>query len=159
MKGVIAMANLFPTDNMVLPLDNVRPNNPVGYKQSIDFDDDLGDLARDGTFKVKTASGIEAYKQWCINCMQTERFALSSYSSDFGINTRPVRNLPDRSSKEIYLKNEITNALMADDYKRTKSVSDFVFDWFAPDAVRITVTVVGVDNAKIDISTTISPQR
>lgn len=151
------MASLFPTSNNgSLTLDNVRQTTPIGYKRSIKFDDDLGDFVRDGQHRLIAASGIEAWKQWCINCLSTERYSLSaSYSSDFAINTKLVFALPDQSSKEIMLQKEITEALKADDYKRTKDVTNFEFEWFAPDAVNVSMTIVGIDNAEIDIKVTI----
>lgn len=147
------MANLFPTlNNNVMPLDNIKKNTPVGYKRSMKFDDEQGDFVRDGQHRIIAASGVEAWKQWCINCLSTERNSLPSYSSDFGINLKLMRALPDKESKEVFLQKEIPEALMADDYKRTKSVSDFEFNWFAPDAVEISMTIMGIDNAEIDIT-------
>lgn len=147
------MASLFPTvNNNVLPLDNIKKDIPVGYKRSIKFDDEQGDFVRDGQHRLVAASGIEAWKQWCVNCLSTERYSLASYSSDFAINTKLVFALPDKESKEILLQKEIQEALMADDYKRTKNVTDFEFNWFAPDAVEVSMTIVGIDNAQIDIT-------
>lgn len=150
------MANLFPTENNSVPLDNMRQNTSVvGYKRSPKFDEETGDFVRDGQHRLVAASGIEAWKQWCLNCVLTDRYAHFSYSTDFGINKKLVFSLPDRAAQEIMLKREITEALMADDYKRTKSVDDFTFDWVAADTVEVSFTVTGIDNAEIDIKTKI----
>ncbi|NDO18829.1 DUF2634 domain-containing protein [Lachnospiraceae bacterium MD329] len=146
------MANLFPqANNNIVPLDNMKKNTPIGYKRSLKFDDETGDFVRDGQNRIVSSSGIEAWKEWCIKCLTTERYAFSSYSTDFGINTRLIFSLPDRAAQELMLKKEITEALMADDYKRTQSVSNFEFNWFAADAVEVTCTVKGLENAEIDL--------
>lgn len=44
--------------------------------------------------------------------------------------------LPDKAAQEIMLKKEITEAIMADDYKRAKSVDDFSFNWLIPMRLR-----------------------
>ncbi len=38
----------------------------------------------------------------------------------FGINLDLIMALPDKAAQEIMLKKEITEAIMADDYKRAK---------------------------------------
>ena len=48
-----------------------------------------------------------------------------------------------------------TEAIMADDYKRAKSVDDFSFNWIDTDAVEVECTVTGIDNAEIDIKATV----
>ena len=63
--------------------------------------------------------------------------------------------LPDKAAQEIMLKKEITEAIMADDYKRAKSVDDFLFNWIDTDAVEVECTVTGIDNAEIDIKATV----
>ena len=40
---------------------------------------------------------------------------------------------------------------MADPYKRTASIQDISFNWLAPDSVEVTVTVIGIDDALIDV--------
>lgn len=150
------MANLFPTTPVnVSPLVNRTKDTVVGYKRGIKFDDELGDFVRDGQHKLVVASGVEEWQQWCLNCISTERYSLASYSTDFAINTRLVFALPDNASRENLLQKEITDALMADDYKRTQSVTDFEFNWFAPDAVEVSMVVTGIEGAQIDLTTQI----
>lgn len=80
---------------------------------------------------------------------------IASYSTDFGINLDLIMALPDKAAQEIMLKKEITEAIMADDYKRAKSVDDFSFNWIDTDAVEVECTVTGIDNAEIDIKATV----
>ena len=155
------MANLFPTGykNEIMSLTNTQQNAPVGYKKSINFDDETGDLVRNGKNQIETSSSIDAWIQWCINCLQTDRYSLVSYSTDFGIDKQAVFEMYDIEGKamaEVLMEKEITEALLADDYKRTRYVKNFVFDWVGPDTVEIRFTVVGIDNAEIDIQTTIA---
>ena len=44
---------------------------------------------------------------------------------------------------------------MADPYGRTSYVEDITFDWINSDSVVVDVTVVGIDDATIDIITTL----
>lgn len=155
------MANLFPAGykSKVIDLTNTQKNAPVGYKKSINFDDEKGDLVRNTKNQIETASSIEAWIQWCINCIQTDRYSLVSYSTDFGIDKQAIFEMYDidgQKMAEVLFEKEITEALLADDYKRTRNVKNFEFNWIKPDAVELNFTVVGIDNAEIDIQTTIT---
>lgn len=148
------MPNLFPVNyrNNMPIIGILTAKKQIGYKPSIFFDDNSGDILCDGQKRLITASGVDAWRQWCINCLETERGVYPSYSTDFGICTKKVFLSGDKATAEAILENEIIAALMADDYKRTRSVSDFVFDWIAPDAVTVSMSITGITGAQIDIS-------
>ena len=152
------MPNLFPEDyeNEVVTIDELKADEPIGYKEGIYFDEEIGDLARDGHYNIMSATGIEAWEQWCINCLMTERDKYPCYGRAFGIKTEEAFKSNDRNKTESILTREICESLEKDPYGRTDYVSDVLFDWTnGPDAVAITVKIKGVDDVTIDITTVI----
>ena len=152
------MPNLFPAnyEEEVVTIDDLRVYEPVGYKESVYFDEESGDLLRDGHYSIKGATGIEAWEQWCINCLMTERDKYPCYGHTFGIKTEEAFRSNDRDKTESILTREICESLENDPYGRTDYVSDVLFDWSqAPDSVAIMVKVKGVADVTIDITTVI----
>lgn len=151
------MPNLFPDgyEEEVLTEADLLDDKPIGYKDSIYFDEELQDLVRDGQYRIKSANGLEAWEQWCINCIQTERDVYPCYGEFFGIKTLEAFSTDDREKTESILTREICEGLQNDPYGRTEYVSEVVFDWYAPDAVNITAVVHGIDDVTIDITATI----
>ena len=153
------MPNLFPINykNQTITAEAVEAaDRTIGYKKSLGYDFENCEVMRDGQNKVPDATGIEAWKQWCFNCLSTERYSCAAYSTDFGIQTERARAAETRDEAEAILTFEITEALMADPYKRTASIQDIIFDWTAPDSVEVTVTIVGTDDALIDVITSMN---
>lgn len=153
------MPNLFPEgyDEDVVTLDELQDDEPVGYKEGVYFDEELGDFYRDGRYRLGYATGIKSWEQWCINCLSTERDKYPLYGT-FGIATAEAFKTNDRKKAESILTREICESLQADPYGRTKYVSDVRFDWTkAPDALVVESTVVGIDDVTIDITTVLEP--
>lgn len=146
--------NLFPDgyENEVITAEDLISDQPTVYKNGIAFDDERGDFLRDGMNKLLDSDGIESWKSWCVNCVRTERYKHLAYSSDFGIEIDKAMNAGSREEAENILTREITDALMADPYKRTKYIEEITYDWMAPDAVSVVVTVRGVDDTTIDVT-------
>lgn len=152
------MPNLFPAgyENEIVVLEDITTiNEKVGYKQGIAFDYDKGGIELNSKNQIKDATGIESWRQWCINCMSIEKGSLNCYSGDIGIETREAFNADSRELAEALLTKTITEGLMADPYGRTSYVEDITFDWINNDSVVVDVTVVGIDDATIDIITTL----
>lgn len=147
------MENLFPEgyEEEVITADDVSEEAPVGYRNGFAFDSETGDFMRDGKNKILDSDGIGSWKSWCINCIQTERYHLLAYSTDFGIETALAMNAASREEAESILTREITEALLADPYERTSYVESVEFDWTAPDSVQIKVTAHGLDDVTIDL--------
>lgn len=148
------MPNLFPINyrNQTITANEVEAaDRIVGYKKSVAYDFEKGEVVRDGKNKVLTATGIEAWQQWCYNCLNTERYSCAAYSTDFGIETEKARAAETRDEAEAILTFEITAALMADPYKRTKSIQDISFNWLMSDTVEVSITLIGIDDALIDL--------
>lgn len=150
--------NLFPTGYnealCTMEIEEIHDKRATGYRRSVYFDDELGDFVRDGQFRLKDATGIEAWKQWCVNTVQTQRFASPYYSTDIGIDWKSIIGEGDHDLAESLLRAEITDALLADPYGRTKEVSSITFEWPEADALSAHVEAIGVDGSTIDFSVT-----
>ena len=151
------MADLFPSgyENEVVTMEEITDQKETGYRESVYFDPETFDFIRDGQYRVKSATGLEAWEQWCMACLMTERGVFPAYSDKFGIKTEEAFQAESRELAESILTREICESLANDPYGRTKYVSDVEFDWFDADALEISVTVVGIDDVTIDITTTL----
>ena len=125
--------------------------NTPRYRNGIAFDYDTGDFQRDGKNKLLDCSGIESWRSWCINCVQTERYMYLAYGLGYGIETEEAFRAASREEAESIFTRQITEAIMADPYQRTAYISDIQFTWEAPDAVKANVIIQGVDDVTIDI--------
>lgn len=146
--------NLFPAgyEDEVVTLEDLTSEQPAGYRNGIAFDSQAGDFLRDGMNKLLDCTGIESWKSWCINCLQTERYKHIAYSSDFGIEIDQAMRASSREEAESILTRQITEAIMADPYKRTKYIEEITYNWTAPDSAIVAVTIHGVEDVTIDIT-------
>lgn len=146
--------NLFPEgyEEEIVTAEDLASEQPAGYKNGIAFDSQTGDFLRDGMHKLLDSDGIESWKSWCINCIQTERYKHLAYSTDFGIEMDKAMRASGREEAESILSRQITEAILADPYKRTKYIEEITYEWTAPDAVSVAVTIHGVDDVTIDIT-------
>lgn len=148
------MPNLLPEgyeDEVVLEEDLVQ-EAPIGYRNGVAFSYETGDFKRDGMHKMLDSDGIESWKSWCINCLHTERYKHLAYSADFGIEISKAMKASSREEAESILAREITEAILADPYKRTKYIESIEFNWTAPDTVCVDLTIRGIEDATIDIT-------
>ena len=146
--------NLFPEgyETEVVTEEERKSGKHTGYRNGIAFDSMRGDFIRDGMHKMLDCDGVESWKSWCINCLHTERYKHLAYSTDFGIELDKVFRAKSREEAESVLAREITEAILADPYKRAKYIEQITFDWTAPDSVCVGVTIQGIDNTTIDIT-------
>lgn len=146
--------NLFPAgyEEKVITAEDLRAKESTGYRNGIAYDYQLGDFKRDGMNKLLDCTGIESWKSWCANCIQTERYRHLANPTDFGIETEAAMRANSREEAESILTRQITEALLSDPYKRTAYVEEIEFDWTAPDAVGVSVIIHGVDDVTIDIT-------
>lgn len=146
--------NLFPEgyeDEVVEP-EELEEQSAIGYRNGISFDELAGDFHRNGMNKLLDSDGIESWKSWCINCIQTERYRHLAYSSDFGIETEPVFAATSREEAESLLTRYITEAILADPYQRTEHIEDITFNWTDPDAIAARVIIHGIEDVTIDVT-------
>lgn len=148
------MSNLFPEgyENEVITLEDIKEESENGYRNGPSFDYVSGDFRRDGTNKIIDSDGIESWKAWCINCLSTERYKHLAYSTDFGIETESAFKATSREEAESVLSREITEAILADPYKRAEYVSEIEYEWTAPDSVEAHVVIQGKEDVTIDVT-------
>lgn len=136
------MNKLFPTFDVPSVANDVLE---VEYKESIFFDQRKGDIVLDSAGRVKIANGQEAWMQWCMKILASERGTLLAYPSpDIGVEMEHISTLPDREAKEIAIENTIKETLMNDPAHRTIEVKDFAFK-HSIDSVVVSFWVVGAD--------------
>lgn len=146
--------NLFPEgyETETIDEEDLVDSGFTGYRNGISFDEELGDFKRDGKNKMLDSDGIESWKSWCINCIQTERYKHLAYSSDFGISKEAALKATSHAEAENILTREITEAILADPYGRADYIEDLVFDWTDPDTIVVLVTIHGIKDVTIDIT-------
>ena len=146
------MPNLFPEgfEDEIVTAEELVSSAPIGYKGGASFDYESGDFVRDGRNHMTGCSGVDSWKQWCVNTLQTERYRCLAYSTDIGLELSPVFQATSRGEAESILVRQITEALMADPYQRTAFVERVDITWPAPDAVKAYVLVHGIQNVTID---------
>lgn len=148
------MAKLFPesyqTESMAEAINDSK--KIVGYKPSAYFSMETGDFVRNGQNKVQEATGYEAWEQWCQKCLMTERYKHFAYSTDYGIELDQVFAAESREEAENILTRQITEALEADPYGRTKNVANIEYEWDNQTGVNVYVTVIGIDHATLDMT-------
>lgn len=118
------------------------------------FDFQKGDFVLSGAGKMVQSTEREAWIQWCLKAIFTQRYSYYAYSSNMGIEIEEAMNEPDRKAQESALQRTITEALLADPYGRTAYVRNFVFRWQA-DSVYIECTVGHKDGTEDNIQVTL----
>lgn len=116
-------------------------NRKQQYKPSVYFDYATGDFRLDGAGRMAGASGREAYMQWCIKTVMTERDAFLAYSTKYGAELETSLAQSDRASVEASLERTITEAIMAN--PKTEYCRDFTFTWPEPDSCDCEFVVKG----------------
>jgi len=146
--------NLYPAgyETEVAVLDKLASRGKVGFRGGIRFDYAAGDFPRDGRNRLLDSTGLESWEAWVRNCMMTERYKHLAYSSDFGIELDPVFQAASREEAENVLTRQITEAILADPYGRTRYVEDIVYTWAGADGVTATVTLHGLDDVTLDVT-------
>ena len=82
------------------------------YRRSVYFDYETGDFLRDGSGNMVPADGREAYRQWCLKTVMTERFTCLSYTTDIGTEMIEALAHADRAAVESAVERTINEALM-----------------------------------------------
>ena len=97
------------------------------YRHSVYFDYATGDFLRDGSGNMVPADGREAYRQWCLKTVMTERFTCLSYTTDIGTEMIDALSQADRAAVESAVERTINEALMVN--PKTEYVRDYAFSW------------------------------
>ena len=136
------MNNLFPTFAVPKVVENKIPKENR-TKKSVYFDFEKGDFSLESNGEIKTATPYDAWVQWCLKTVLTQRWAFLAYSTQAGVEIEEAFAQQDRKAQESYMEKTITEALLADPYQRTKRVYDFTFVW-KTDGVEVTFWVNGL---------------
>lgn len=129
--------NLFPAFD--LP-EETEEQEDEKYYPSVYFDFEKGDFRLDGSFRMVQADGREAYIQWCLKMLETEREAYLAYSDQLGVEFEALHNTPTREERESDIEETIIDALMV--HPCTEYVRDFEFEHHA-DSCTVTFAVKG----------------
>lgn len=136
------MPSLFPTFAVPKVVgEEKKPENRM--KGSLYFDFAKGDFLLNSEGNIESATPYEAWCQWCMKTVYTQRFAFLGYSGQVGTELEEALNETTKKAQESALIRTITEALLADPYSRTKRVYSFLFQW-GTDSLEVTFTVMGV---------------
>lgn len=146
--------NLFPEgyETEIIEDQDRTGRSAVGYQNGIAFDDRTGDFKRDGRNTILDATGVESWKNWCVNCIQTERYKHLAYSTDFGIDLDAALRAESREAAESILTREITEAVA-----RTRMAGAPILNrWRSTGprriAIRVDTVLHGIDDVTIDLT-------
>ena len=143
------MASLYPVFQTPTILEETKKNEGI-YKNSSFFDFELGDFRMDGGGRIVEASGFDAWKQWCVKTIATQRGAYYNYTNGLGILGEEAMAQPTHEMQEADLETTIKEALLADPYGRTTEVRDF--EWTrGVDSLHMRCTIVGQDDRSAQI--------
>lgn len=151
------MADLYPTFDVPAILEETQKNEAV-YKGSSYFDFYTGDFALDGGGRMLPSSGFDAWKQWCIKTIATQRRAYYNYTDGLGIEGEQAMAQPTAELQQLALETTIKEALLADPYGRTVEVRDFVWSR-GVDSLHMSCTVVGQDDRTANLEYDIPLER
>ena len=145
--------NLYPDgyEEELIEESDTDTDTQIGYRPGVAFSFGTGDFIRDGRNMLLEASGVDSWHQWCQNCLQTERYKHLAYSTDFGIDVDEAFRSSSQEEAESILTREITEAILADPYGRAAYIDEMEFEWTAPDAVQVDMTIVGINDVTIDV--------
>lgn len=148
------MPNLLPIgyEDEVITEEDLMDDEPIGYRNGVSFDYELADFRRDGKYRMLDSDGIESWRSWVINCINTERYKHLAYGTDFGIELDLVFAAESREEAESILARQCTEAILADPYGRTDYIDNIEIDWPYPDSIMFSCTLHGVQDVTIDIT-------
>jgi hypothetical protein len=118
------------------------------------WDFEKGDFATDKSNKVLLADEGQAFEQWCIKAVATQRSAFLAYGDNYGTEREEAFSEPTRAAQESAFERYITESLLADPYERTSYVKDFSFGWKA-DGLTISFTVGAKNGIQYPLSVTL----
>lgn len=133
--------SIYPTFNLPSLIAPGTKSAQKKYKSSLMFDYQTGDFVRDGAKKLMTCDGHEAWVQWCLKQLVTERHTKLAYSNKLGVEiVSAIRDEEDIEAAKLAIERTITEALMVNPV--TEYVRDFEFS-FEGDSLYVTFHVKG----------------
>jgi hypothetical protein len=139
------MPDLYPTFEVPEDIADEAIESPeidLNSLRTAKFDFDKGRTVIDLKGNVVVAEKQEAYRQWVMKCVMTERYEYLAYGPDFGVEAKAIMraNYP-RDIAESELERAVREALMVD--PRTVSVDNFSFEWLG-DGVKVNCVVTSI---------------
>lgn len=150
----MAEKQLYPVFEVPEITDSTQPKKEY-YRPSVYFDFASGDFKLDGANRIVEATGKEAYMQWCMKVIATERGACLAYSDRIGTEMEYAAAHPDHASVEASVERTIIEALMVN--PKTEYVRDFEFSWDGT-SLYGTFQVKGYELDEISMSLTVNTQ-
>lgn len=123
------MPDLFPTVGTAEAtyIDEVA-SDTVNYGKTVQFDFEKHEFILSPTGRQKTVISSDAWGEWCVKALCSERYKYLIYSDNYGeeIDTLLGKSYP-RKVVESEIRRMVKDCLMVD--KRTASVDNFKFTW------------------------------
>lgn len=118
--------SIYPTFNLPTLTPPRTSAEQKKYQSSLYFDFVKGDFVLDGAKRLVTCDGHEAWLEWCLKQLMTERFTKLAYSDKVGVEiVSAVRDEPDAESAQLAIERTVTEALMVN--PATEYVRNFEF--------------------------------
>ena len=123
------MAELFPTTGVAdATYTDTAASDTTTYGSTVQFDFEKHEFILSPTGKQKTVTGADAWGEWCVKALCTERFKYLVYSDNYG---EELDTLIGKSRPHAVIESEIKrmtkDCLMCD--ARTANVDEFEFQW------------------------------
>ena len=151
------MPDLFPTVGVTSStyVDEMA-SDKINYGKTVQFDFEKHEFILSPTGRQKTVTGSQAWAEWCVKALSSERYKYLIYSDNYGeeIDTLLGKSYP-KKVVESEIKRMVKDCLLAD--KRTASVSDFNFTWI-DDGIIFSCSVKNIIGENITISRTVVRQ-
>jgi len=148
------MANLYPTTSVeVADYADAAAERAVSYGSTVQFDFEKHEFILSPTGKQKTVTSSDAWGEWCVKAMSTERYRYLIYSDRYGeeIDTLLGKSRPHEVI-ESELKRMTRECLMCD--PRTAKVDDFNFKWI-PDGIMFSCRVTNTLGDELSLVRTV----
>jgi hypothetical protein len=122
------MPNLFPTTPNTSTSFPEKAESDIIYGSSVKFDFEQHEFVLSPTGKQQQLTNADAWAEWCIKALSTERYAYLVYGNEYGeeISTLLGKSMP-KEVVESELRRMIKECLFVD--PRTLSVEPFKFQW------------------------------
>lgn len=123
------MPDLFPTVGIAeATYVDEAASDTVNYGKTVQFDFEKHEFILSPTGRQKTVTNSDAWGEWCVKALCSERYKYLIYSDNYGeeIDTLLGKSYP-RKVVESEIRRMVKDCLMVD--KRTASVDNFQFTW------------------------------
>ena len=123
------MPDLFPTVGTAeATYIDEAASDTVNYGKTVQFDFEKHEFILSPTGRQKTGTSSDAWGEWCVKTLCSERYKYLIYSDNYGeeIDTLLGKSYP-RKVVESEIRRMVKDCLMVD--KRTASVDNFQFTW------------------------------